>query len=265
MHIATYSKKLCMTEFRISYVRYDQDNVVDISTGERHASFLFLEKGTLCLRSMNKTITVSEGAVCYIPAGLQYYAIWKGQPEIIHYSIDIISKKYDLPDSEYFPVQVLHDLPTEQMRDVFSRIYTHFAAEDRIQQIYALGMYYQFYAQALTLLQAEEPIRHSAAVVAAIQYIEENYTKNYSVEQLAEVCHISASTLYHLFQKEIHISPHQYRTERRVERAAVALRQTQQSISEIALQCGFCSPAYFLEVFKKHTGMTPSAYRRTVV
>ena len=50
----------------------------------------------------------------------------------------------------------------------------------------------------------------------------------------------------------------------RVERAAEELRRTDRTIDEIAERCGYNSPAYFREIFREITGMTPAEYRGSV-
>lgn len=73
---------------------------------------------------------------------------------------------------------------------------------------------------------------------------------------------LSESRLYHLFRKEMGISPIKYRNEIRVEKAANELRKRNKQISDIAFECGFNSMTYFYEVFKAHTGMKPSEYQQ---
>ena len=131
-----------------------------------------------------------------------------------------------------------------------------------IGSIRALGMYYAFYASVLPYLKAEQPVSYSPAVLAAIAFIEEHYAQNQSVAELAEACFVSESRLYHLFRKEMGISPIKYRNEIRVEKAANELRKRNKQISDIAFECGFNSMTYFYEVFKAHTGMKPSEYQQ---
>ena len=49
----------------------------------------------------------------------------------------------------------------------------------------------------------------------------------------------------------------------RLERAKVLLRLSDQSVTEIAAGCGFCSLSHFLHVFRVRCGMTPVRYRKT--
>lgn len=71
-----------------------------------------------------------------------------------------------------------------------------------------------------------------------------------------------------LFLKEVGVTPHEYLTRRRMERARDIIlsgatnRYSQYTVSQIAEACGFTEPLYFSKVFKKYFGMSPSEYGR---
>lgn len=65
-----------------------------------------------------------------------------------------------------------------------------------------------------------------------------------------------------LFQKEFHLTPHEYLIKQRIEAAKSLLgADPHYSISQIALSCGFYDAHYFSRVFKKQTGTSPLRYR----
>lgn len=57
------------------------------------------------------------------------------------------------------------------------------------------------------------------------------------------------------------MSPHQYLLQQRNERAKQLLKQTEQSVVDIALASGFNSHSYLTKQFRQLTGVTPKAYR----
>ena len=65
----------------------------------------------------------------------------------------------------------------------------------------------------------------------------------------------------HLFKQSIGISPYQYLLQQRIERAKQLLKQTDRSIMDIALECGFNSHSHLSKQFRQLAGMTPKAYR----
>ncbi|MFZ0018195.1 MAG: helix-turn-helix transcriptional regulator, partial [Acetobacteraceae bacterium] len=56
-------------------------------------------------------------------------------------------------------------------------------------------------------------------------------------------------------------SPYSYLMERRIRRAEVMLRSSNMPIVEIALEVGFSSQSHFTAQFRKHSNLTPGAYR----
>jgi AraC family transcriptional regulator len=57
------------------------------------------------------------------------------------------------------------------------------------------------------------------------------------------------------------IAPYQYLLQQRIERAKQLLKQTELSIVEIALDCGFSSHSHLSKQFRSFTGVTPKTYR----
>ena len=94
------------------------------------------------------------------------------------------------------------------------------------------------------------------------QLIDEHFAKPITLEWLAAQAHISKYHLSHSFRRQYAISPIQYLTKRRLEEARHLLSHTMHSLSEIGSMTGFSSASYFSQAFKRHTGLSPSAYRK---
>ncbi|MBU5672215.1 helix-turn-helix domain-containing protein [Paenibacillus brevis] len=100
-----------------------------------------------------------------------------------------------------------------------------------------------------------ENVRHAA------EFIELNYSRMVSIDQLAE--HVSLSK-YHLirrFSASTGLTPGAYLTRIRTEKAMELLRGTGLSIETIAEQVGYSSGSYFIKAFRGLTGLTPGEFR----
>lgn len=95
------------------------------------------------------------------------------------------------------------------------------------------------------------------------EMLDERYTKDITLDVLADFAHISKYHLEHMFKAYYGISPMQYLCRRRVEEARYLLANTDNSLSQIYQQVGFSSPSYFCQAFKRLTGVTPSEYRKS--
>ena len=78
---------------------------------------------------------------------------------------------------------------------------------------------------------------------------------------IATACGLSPSHFARAFRKSTGMPPHAWLSQARVERAMVLLRQRRQSLSAIALECGFVDQSHFTRVFVRHVGLTPGAWR----
>lgn len=83
-----------------------------------------------------------------------------------------------------------------------------------------------------------------------------------TLESLAAEHHISVSYLQKTFKAVYGIPVYAYLKRYRLERAAEALRSTERSVTDIALDAGYTNPSKFTESFRAVYGMTPSAYRK---
>lgn len=92
-------------------------------------------------------------------------------------------------------------------------------------------------------------------------YIDDHIGQRISIELLANVANLSVCYFVRAFKVSMMITPHEYVMRRRVERTLRLLWVTDMSLSEIALAAGFADQSHFARRFRRHTGMTPRAYR----
>ena len=97
-----------------------------------------------------------------------------------------------------------------------------------------------------------------------LSYINENFRRNLTVDELAEVCHLHPTHFIRAFKIKTAQTPHQYITDIRMEYARQLLDRSDRSIVEIAEDAGFYDPAHFSRAFKRHFALTPTQYRNTL-
>lgn len=96
----------------------------------------------------------------------------------------------------------------------------------------------------------------------SIRYIHENYEKKITTKQLAELLHMSEGHFSRLFKDYMKMSPIEYLIHHRVRVAATLLENTDLSIGDISLKCGFNDFSYFGQKFKEIMKCTPREYRK---
>ncbi len=95
----------------------------------------------------------------------------------------------------------------------------------------------------------------------ALDLLEADLESPPTLEILARQVGLSPSHFCHAFKKSMGVPPHQYVIQRRVGKAKALMADRRLNLTEIAMQCGFNGSSQFSTVFRRATGMSPSAYR----
>ena len=89
-----------------------------------------------------------------------------------------------------------------------------------------------------------------------------NFRHDWTIKEMAEIVHLSASHLQKLFKSQMGISPIAYLHELRLEKACELLETTFDRISQIGFEIGMTNDSHFTRYFKKKYGSTPTEYRK---
>ncbi|MBE9018266.1 AraC family transcriptional regulator [Chroococcidiopsis sp. CCALA 051] len=139
------------------------------------------------------------------------------------------------------------------------------------------GLAGKLYVESLTNVLAVHLLRNYVAVERNIalydgglsdrqllkvtDYINAHLADDITLSDLAQLLSMSPFHFSRLFKRSIQVTPHQYVLQQRVEQAKQLLIQTELSIMDIALQCGFSSHSHLGKWFRQQTGVTPKMYR----
>lgn len=98
----------------------------------------------------------------------------------------------------------------------------------------------------------------------ALNYIEKNFRKDITLNNVANYVKFSSTYLSKLFKNNIGINFNKYITKIRIKEAILMLENKNISINDLAFEIGYNEPSYFCKVFKKEKGVTPLEYRKNV-
>ncbi len=96
----------------------------------------------------------------------------------------------------------------------------------------------------------------------ALEYIDAHLVDDVGLTELADVSGLNSDHFAHAFKAATGLPPHRYIVEQRIGKALTLLEQMNQSIADIALDCGFSNQSHFTHHFRRITGTTPAKYRR---
>jgi AraC family L-rhamnose operon regulatory protein RhaS len=119
----------------------------------------------------------------------------------------------------------------------------------------------------LELLRAQKPRRKTSLMLGErsvsmfLERLKNEPQKPWTLELMAEKSGLARTRFAHHCRKLTNLSPMEYVQSLRVEKAKLLLAGSGQSITDIALNCGFTSSAYFSSVFRRHVHCSPREYR----
>ena len=123
--------------------------------------------------------------------------------------------------------------------------------------------------EALLWCDSINPQRASAGldprIRKAMDFLTAHAAEPFSEAALARAAGLSASHLRHLFRAQTGDSPRQFHELQRLRRAKDLLAMSRLTVGEIANELGFENPFYFTLRFKKHTGESPTAFRKRML
>jgi two-component system response regulator YesN len=98
-------------------------------------------------------------------------------------------------------------------------------------------------------------------VKRAKSYIDENYSRDISLDEVSREVNISPYYFSKIFKEEANENFIEYLTRVRIEKAKEMLENPALSIKEVSVRSGYADPNYFSRIFKKQTDMTPREYK----
>ncbi len=127
-----------------------------------------------------------------------------------------------------------------------------------------LGMQEDMIRSYCLLVKQHSLSRYSYYVGQVITLVQYDLAADLSLKTIAAKFNVNASYLSDLFRREYGSTLTEFITQERVHKGMRLLESTDKSVQEIASDCGIQSSAYYIKLFKKQTGMTPSQYRSKV-
>lgn len=247
-----------------------------LSHTNRHVITLLCSKQSigehLTPQGMFVPFSKKAGAITVLPAGPVLPArIWTAAQHI-HCGLDDALVQRIANEMDRSPLTMPHSQTTHDnvIPRLLKLLETEMLAGGETGILYADSL-----AQALTVrylslnkISDQTIVKQIAPLPLAIlrrvkEYMEEHLLDNLSLDELARETHYSRDHFLRMFRAATGKTPHQYLTERRVERAKSILQGAEKiSLIDLAARCGFSSQAHMTRVFREQVGVTPGAFKR---
>jgi AraC-like DNA-binding protein/mannose-6-phosphate isomerase-like protein (cupin superfamily) len=119
-----------------------------------------------------------------------------------------------------------------------------------------------FYNERNASLELSSPHDIDLKVKQAVRYIQFNYSKLLTVQNIADLVNVSPSYFANSFKTIMKVSPMEFIREVRLNYAKELLQSSGLTVTEIARICGFSSPKYMARLFLRKLGVTPTVYHK---
>ena len=202
-------------------------------------------------------LETKPGALVYLPKGRKYYVETLEASEVICVNFQTFEDISPEPWI-YQPKNYAH---WEELYENLLRLWRYPAPG---YQARCKSVLYEMLASIEEEQQAKYlPKDKKERMEKAILKMEEEFRKgnNVDIPFLAEQCNMSQTYFRRLFHNLYGVPPKQYILSARLRWAKTMLKSTEDSITEIAKNCGFDNVYYFSRAFRIHEGVSPTEYR----
>ncbi|MGL4337084.1 MAG: AraC family transcriptional regulator [Turicibacter sp.] len=163
---------------------------------------------------------------------------------------------------------VMTDINAIKVHDCFNMIFDSINHK-KSMDFHALS---GFYLLLSTLAQTVVPnktvclsSKQELYIRQAIEFIETNYSRKISVEEISDYVGINRKYLSRLFNELLNATPQNYLINYRIQKACGLLIETNLSIQEISFSVGYSDSLVFSKMFKKFNGVSPKQFRKNQI
>lgn len=129
---------------------------------------------------------------------------------------------------------------------------------------YSLQLQSEMIRSYCILVKQHSLKQYSHLIGKTITLVSYDLTADLSLKSIANQLNINPSYLSSLFRKECNCTLTEYVNKKRIEQAASLLQKTNKPVNVISYECGIQDTNYFIKLFKKHTGLTPTQYKNQI-
>lgn len=184
---------------------------------------------------------------------------------------DLLEKYERLPEMEYRRVVQIAELLSSLVNYIVNRAVQSRDQEETYQWLLSMnagnmeGVAIQRLAEPTppsASAPGEDAVSKSSVVYPAVTYIRNHPREVISMQSMAELCHLSPSYFCRVFSRDVGENFINYINRQKVELSKTLLRDTNQSVSQIAGELGYQDASHFIRLFKRFEGTTPMIYRQ---
>jgi len=235
---------------------------MDICIEDKHYS---LSENDLILINSNQVHeTYSEDCVLIaLQIRLSLFQSNWHDPEKVYFNCNSGICKSDVPKKDFTNNPAYFDI----LRQLIARLIQINTSNSTNAHLLSVSYLFALMNELFLHFEAAPPIiqrsqKHMDRLKNILDYIEENYNQDLTLTGLAAREYLTPPYLSSFFEKNMNVSLNSYINRIRMDHSLEHLLYSEESIEEIASQCGFASPRSYSTLFRRQYGMRPSLYRK---
>ena len=221
---------------------------------------IYVKSGSLTITENEGDSTVPAGSVClYRPGEAQIYGSYNGAVEFcwIHFSGSGVEEMLSFFEERCYTVGQF----PEFLRYCNGAL-SEFETGKKYTELFYEGELIALIARIAERVERDRDKDDLAKIRPALNAINSSRTTRMSNSELAELCGFSRFYFMKVFKAITGTTPQQYYISQIIDKGCYLLGSTSYNVSQIARLCGIEDSLYFSRIFKKHTGLSPLAYRK---
>lgn len=239
--------------------------------------FIYMIRGNMKIHTLNTKVNLREGEGIFINKNVVHlitennncnYKSFIFLDKFLKFYFGSPAQKMVESITESQVIEYIHfkdDIKWQgQVLDILKKLSCLEEEKSKFYEYEVLSLFCQLWLIVLKNVEIKEGNKKnilSERMQNFLQYIEENYTENISLEELSKSANVSKSECLRCFKKSLHTTPYKYIMEYRLSKAANMLRYSDKPIGNIAIDVGFNQMSHFGKCFKEKTGYSPKQYR----
>lgn len=226
--------------------------------GEKMFSrFFYVTSGIFVFnQGTDDSVSATAGDIVYLPSNVSYVSDWVGSARGSYITLHFVLDEFYVKFPSYICI-AKHDKDGLFLK-AFDRMLTIWQQGKPGYELETLAQFYNFiYILYLDYMSVQLKEKHSK-IYKGILYLENNYTDDVSISELAEMCYLSESTFRRLFFDYKKMPPITYRNYLRMKKAYTLIKTGEYTVTEAASAVNIPDLCYFNRLFKKYFGISPS-------
>lgn len=283
MHYFSYNenKHHGTTDFPVAYYYVDQDHPQYNMPFHWHREWeiIHIVQGSLTLAIDDHEYAAQKGDILLLREG----ALHGGLPshcvyECLTFDLDTLFANVRSVRDYLRPFFRNKILPHAYFPSHFPEVYSivdnllfpfRLQKEEALCRLMTLGNISRLFATLLENHFYTENVGNTSDVVSKItqlkpvlEYVETHFSDPITLDALAKIVGMNPKYFCRFFSSITQQTPMNYVNYYRIEQAANLLNNTNMSVTEVGLECGFNDTGHFVKTFKKHKGITPKQYQK---